>query len=162
MIITQDILNDGEENPIKEMLRESAAQIRDNILKKPILITPFLKVKSNVAVAEVRIQDNLVFRREATSNEKSPIPIPIPKSQGGQFEPGIDSYSKRPMNTDAEYKILSAIADTLEMNYDLQVEGYLYLYTELYPCESCQGVFRQFEKKFPNIKVQVFWRYPYP
>ncbi|MBD2385344.1 deaminase domain-containing protein [Cylindrospermum sp. FACHB-282] len=162
MIITQDILNNGEENPIKERLRESAAQIRENILNKPIRLKPFLQVKSNVAVAEVHIQGNVVFRREAISNNKSPIPIPTPKSQGGQFEPGIDFYSQRLMNTDAEYKVLSTIADALEMNYDLQVEGYLYLYTELYPCESCQDVFRQFEEKFPNMKVQVFWCYPYP
>lgn len=62
-----------------------------------------------------------VFRREATSNKKSPIPIPTPKSQGGQFESGIDFYSQRPINTDAEYKVLSAIAHALEMNYDLRL-----------------------------------------
>jgi filamentous hemagglutinin len=66
------------------------------------------------------------------------------------------------MDTDAEYKVLSEIADTLEMFYDLQVEGRLYLYTELQPCESCNSVLRQFEEKFPRIKIQVFWDYPYP
>jgi hypothetical protein len=66
------------------------------------------------------------------------------------------------MDTDAEYKVLSAIADTLEMFYDLQVEGKLYLYTELKPCESCSDVLRQFEEKFPKIEVEVFWDYSYP
>lgn len=66
------------------------------------------------------------------------------------------------MDTDAEYKVLSAIADTLEMFYDLQLEGNLYLYTELQPCESCNYVLRQFKEKFPNIRVEVFWDYPYP
>jgi len=64
---------------------------------------------------------------------------PKPKSEGGQFEPTIDSYSKRPMDTDAEYKVLSFIADTLEIFYDREVEGTLYLYTELQPCESCHN-----------------------
>jgi The BURPS668_1122 family of deaminases len=65
------------------------------------------------------------------------------------------------MDTDAEYKVLSAIADALQMHYDLQVEGELYLYTERQPCESCNNVLRQFEEKFPNIKITVFWDYPY-
>lgn len=66
------------------------------------------------------------------------------------------------MDTDAEYKVLSAIADTLEMFYDLKVEGNLYLYTELQPCESCVNILNQFQEKFPNITVEVFWDYPYP
>jgi len=66
------------------------------------------------------------------------------------------------MNTDAEYKVLSEIADTLEMFYDLEVEGQLYLYTELQPCESCNSILRQFQEKFPHIKIEVFWDNPYP
>jgi hypothetical protein len=117
-----------------------------------------------VAVAEVHLQFNVAFCVGGTSRggKKSPIPQPKPKSEGGQFEPTIDSYSKRPMDTDAEYKVLSFIADTLEVFYDREVEGTLYLYTELQPCESCHNILRQFQKKFTLIKLKVFWDYPYP
>ncbi len=162
MTNTQDNINDGEENLIKERLRESAAQIRAIFLpKKPILTQPFTGVKNNVAVAEVYIGD-VVFCAGTTSNKKTIIPIPKLKSEGGQFEPQFDPYAQRIMNTCSEYKVLSTIADTLQMYYDLEVEGCLYLYTDLNLCPSCEDVKRQFEKKFPNMKVEVFWDYPYP
>ena len=132
--------------------------IREQYLRKPI-------GKSNVAIAELYLNRNVAFCAGATSRggRKSPIPnIPKPKSAGGQFEPATDSRTQRLMDTDAEYKVLSEIADTLEMFYDLQVEGNLYLYTEFQPCESCNSVLRQFEEKFPHIKIEVFWDYPYP
>lgn len=99
----------------------------------------------------------------ATSRAKSPTPIPIPKSQGGQFEPTVDSYSGRLMDTDAEYKALSAIAETLEDFYNCEIQGKLYLYTERSPCESCLSVLEQFRDKFLNIEIAgVFWDEPYP
>ncbi len=136
-------------------LQARAADIRQKYLKKPI-------GKGNVAIADVHLSNNVAFCAGATSRAKSPIPIPPPKSQGGQFEPSLDSRTRRLMDTDAEYKILSAIAETLERSYDLEIEGSLYLYTELQPCESCNDVLRQFKDKFPNINVDVFWDYPYP
>jgi hypothetical protein len=138
-------------------LQASAALIREKYLGKPI-------GKSNVAIAELYLCGNVAFCAGATArgSRKSPIPVPIPKSAGGQFEPATDSRTQRLMDTDAEYKVLSEIANTLEMFYDLQVEGKLYLYTEFEPCESCNSVLRQFEEKFPNIKIKVFWDYPYP
>ncbi len=139
-------------------MQASAALIREQYLGKPI-------GKSNVAIAELYLTGNVAFCAGATSKggSKSPISkIPKTKSAGGQFEPAIDSRTQRLMDTDAEYKVLSEIADTLEMFYDLQVEGRLYLYTEFQPCESCNNVLRQFEEKFPYIKIEVFWDYPYP
>jgi len=141
-------------------LKASAALIRERYLGKPI-------GSSNVAIAELYLTGNIAFCAGATSRggRKSPIPkIPTPKSAGGQFEPSIDSRT-RPnglMDTDAEYKVLSEIADTLEMFYALRAEGKLYLYTEFQPCESCSSVLRQFKEKFPHIKIEVFWDYPYP
>ncbi|MBD1907144.1 hypothetical protein H6F66_07725 [Trichocoleus sp. FACHB-6] len=140
---------------IKERLRENAAQIRATYINKPF-------PKGNIAVAEVHIQGDVIFREGGTSRSKSPTPKPKPKSEGGQFEPTIDPYSKHLMDTDAEYKVLSAIADILEMFYDLQVRGDLYLYTERNPCTSCNDVLRQFKEKFPNIRLEVFWDHPYP
>ncbi|NJL10870.1 MAG: hypothetical protein HC908_13790 [Calothrix sp. SM1_7_51] len=142
----------------KEELQAGAALIRGRYIGKPV-------GKGNVALAEVRLQANLMFCTGATSRggRKSPIPQkPKSKSEGGQFDPAIDSRTQRLMDTDAEYKVLSEIADILEMFYHRQIEGKLYLYTEFQPCESCNSVLRQFEDKFPNIEITVFGTYPYP
>jgi hypothetical protein len=140
----------------QEDLQAGAVVIRSVYLKKP--------VGSNVAIAYVHLSKNVAFCVGATSRgaNKSPIPQPLPKSQGGQFEPSVDSRTGRLMNTDAEYKVLSSIAETLEMSYDREVEGNLCLYSELQPCESCKNILEQFKKKFPNINIDVFWDYPYP
>ncbi len=66
------------------------------------------------------------------------------------------------MDTDAEYKALSAIADTLD-SFDVSFrEGKLYLYTERKPCESCQEIIQQFKAKYPKISIEIYWDYPYP
>jgi len=159
MTNTQDDLNYDDENLIEERLKNSATYIRDNILKKPILKDRFPKLpQGNIAVAEVYI-GNVIFCTGTPSNKKTLIPIPLSKSQGGQFEPTLHPRTKRPTDMDAEYKILSAIADHLEMHYDLEVEGYLYLYTERSPCPSCEDVIEQFKQKFKNMNVKVFWDY---
>ncbi len=67
------------------------------------------------------------------------------------------------MDTDAEYKALSVIADTLDLFDGDQIRGKLYLYTERKPCESCNYVLQQFQDKYPNIEIaEIFWDYPYP
>lgn len=141
----------------KEDLQARAAYIRAEYLRRPI-------GTSNVAVADIYLSNDVVFCAGATSKggSKSPIPRPLPKSEGGQFEPSVDSRTCRLMDTDAEYKVLAAIAETLELFYDREVKGNLYLYSELQPCESCNNVLRQFNEKFPNINIDVFWDYPYP
>jgi hypothetical protein len=154
-------LKHGEEKSIKERLRESAIYLREVLLKKPIPLKPFPIFQNNVAIAEVHIGD-VYFCVGTTSNKTTLIPIPTPKSTGGQFQPQFDSFSKRLMDTCSEYKVLSKIANTLEIQYNLEVEGYLYLYTERSPCESCQDIIKQFKEKFTNIKIEIFSDYPYP
>jgi len=53
----------------------------------------------------------------------------ITRSQGGQSEPTIDPYSNRVMDTDAEYEVLSAIAEVIETHYNQNIAGQLFLYT---------------------------------
>lgn len=140
-------------------LKQDAALIRQRYLpRKPL-------GKGNVALAEIQIPGRTVFCAGATSRggRKSPIPDrPMPRSQGGQFEPTVDPSSGRVMDTDAEYKVLSEIAATLEMIYDRSIEGTLHLYSELQPCSSCEGVIAQFKEKFPKLNVVVFWDLPFP
>ncbi|MGB5771363.1 MAG: deaminase domain-containing protein [Crocosphaera sp.] len=142
-------------NRVKESLGNDVVLLRDIYLKKPF-------PKGNVSVIEVYLKNGVSFCIGATSRAKSPVSIPKPKSQGGQFEPIIDSFSQRIMDTDAEYKALSAIADTLDSFDTFLREGVLYLYTERKPCESCQEIIQQFQAKYPKISIEVFWDYPYP
>jgi|694.fasta_scaffold150495_1 hypothetical protein len=144
-------------SPKKEDLQANAALIRSKYLGKPIR-------KSNVAIAEIHLNENISFCVGATSKAgREPLaPKPPPKSQGGQFEPSTDSYSKWVMDTDAEYKVLSEIASTLEVYYPNNLNGKLYLYTELKPCQSCEGILNQFQEKFLNISIEIFWDHPYP
>lgn len=133
---------------IQEHLRSDAQLIREQYLKKRVR-------KGNVAVIEVHLINGISFGVGATSRTKSPIPKPKPKSEGGQFDPIIDEGYLR--DHDAEYKALSAIADTLKMFDNDQVEGKLYLYTERIPCRSCWGVIDQFKEKFPLIEIETFF-----
>jgi The BURPS668_1122 family of deaminases len=149
-------LNKEDLQTRKEDLRTRASLIRAVYLKK--------LTGSNVALADVYLFNDTSFWKGATSKGggKSPIPQPKPKSEGGYFEPSRDSWTGRLMDTDAEYKVLSAIAETLDVSYDGEIWGNLYLYTELQPCQSCNDIIRQFKKKFPNISVHIFWDIPYP
>lgn len=63
---------------------------------------------------------------------------------------------------DTESKILEDIAHQLGYNkftVDNTIKGNVYLITERAPCPSCLGVIEQFEKMFPNVKVQVTYKY---
>ncbi|WP_040957419.1 deaminase domain-containing protein [Planktothrix agardhii] len=133
---------------IEERLRSDAELIREQYLQKKAR-------KGNVAVIEVHLINGISFGVGATSRTKSPIPKPTSKSEGGQFDPII--YEGYLRDHDAEYKALSAVADTLEMFDNDQVEGKLYLYTERIPCRSCWGVIDQFKEKFPQIEIETFF-----
>lgn len=157
MTNTEDNFNYKDENLIEERLQASAAQIREKYLKKQY-------PSSNVAIAEIHLKGDIFFCVGATSKggRKSPIPKrPQPKSEGGQFQPTIGLHGCL-MDTDSEYKVLSEIAETLEKSYNIHVQGNIYLYTERQPCQSCEGVIKQFQDKFANLNLEVFWDYPYP
>ncbi|WP_395303181.1 deaminase domain-containing protein [Pectobacterium polonicum] len=56
-------------------------------------------------------------------------------------------------NSDSEYKILDNLADKLGKNTD--AKGAVTIFTERAACESCLGVVDQFQKKYPNIKIEI-------
>ncbi|WP_204103859.1 MULTISPECIES: deaminase domain-containing protein [Spirulina sp. CCY15215] len=140
----------------KQLMSSDALLLRELYLKKKF-------PRGNVAIIEVYLADETIFCAGATSQAKSPSPKPKPRSQGGQFEPIVDSHSQRMMDTDAEYKAFSAIAETLEQFGDRNIIGKLYLYTERKPCESCENVIEQFQQQYPKIEIAgIFWDHPYP
>jgi RHS repeat-associated protein len=120
--------------------------------------------KGNVAVARLELGDGTVFERGGTSRAR-PMDRPLPRSQGGQFEPQWAPESGRtrgePMDTDPEYKLYSWMADQLEQSGKTHPRGTLYLYTEMSQCTSCRAVQGQWEAKFPDIPVVVVYDMPY-
>lgn len=75
---------------------------------------------------------------------------------------------KIPREHDTEYKIIENISLKIEeakkqSNSQFKVEniGEINLYTELEPCFSCDTVFVMFNKKYPQIKITVYYRKKY-
>lgn len=56
-------------------------------------------------------------------------------------------------NIDSEYKILDNLADRLGKNYS--AKGSVTIFTEKPACESCLGVVKQFESRYPGVKIDV-------
>ena len=66
---------------------------------------------------------------------------------------GINSWNR---NVDTEFKIIEDISGKLGDN--VNAKGNITLYTDLYPCPSCQYVIEQFMKKYPNIIVDIIYK----
>ncbi|MFJ5566775.1 deaminase domain-containing protein, partial [Lysinibacillus xylanilyticus] len=56
-------------------------------------------------------------------------------------------------DVDTEYKILNDLAERIGTNYE--AKGKVKLFTEKVVCDSCDQVIQQFNKKYPNIEVEV-------
>lgn len=60
---------------------------------------------------------------------------------------------------DAECKILYSIAHYLDNVPDIMnLQGDLFLFTDLEPCASCVDVIEAFSREFPQIDLTVFFR----
>ncbi len=146
----------GRERASFIRLRAKAGEIRAAYIGKPVR-------KGNVAALEyVSLALNEPIPAQATSRAHSPSPLPPPRSKGGYFEPSIDPSTNRPMDTDAEYKVLSELARQLDATAPWQRVGVVYLFTERQPCASCADVIAQFEELFPLVRVVVEFDYPFP
>lgn len=150
----------GREGASFVRLRVKASEVRAAYIAKPISKG---KVKGNVAALEyVSFVLREPIRVQATSRAKSPSPLPLRRSEGGYFEPAIDSSTQRLMGTDAEYKALSELARKLDATAAWQKMGVVYLFTELQPCTSCASVLAQFEERFPLVSIVVKFDHPFP
>ncbi|OKP48694.1 filamentous hemagglutinin [Serratia marcescens] len=58
-----------------------------------------------------------------------------------------------PRRIDSEYKILDNLADKLGSNYS--AKGSVTIFTEKPACDSCLGVVKQFESRYPGVKIDV-------
>jgi hypothetical protein len=86
----------------------------------------------------------------------------IPREPSQQFnyictnkhrEIGVGHYR----NNDTEYKLLEYISTRISLH---QV-GHIYLFTYYEPCLSCDYVIIQFAKKYPLIKIDVYFEEEY-
>lgn len=95
----------------------------------------------------------------ATSRGKGPLPKKqLKQSDEGNFEPDYhvnSDGSKQIMDSDAEYKLFDYYADEIKKLPKEKQKGTLDLYTEMSMCDSCKGVKVQFERMFPEIKVNI-------
>jgi hypothetical protein len=148
----------GRERASFLRLRSKAQEVRNEYVAKPF-------PRNNVAALEyVSLVRQEPISVEATSHFKSPSPLPLPRSNGGYFEPSFDLHLPEPrlMDTDSEYKALSELARRLDETGTRQKIGVVYLFTERKPCASCQRVIAQFEERFPLVSVVVEFDHPYP
>lgn len=101
----------------------------------------------NIAIAEVSIAGRK-GKLVGISGLKSPegtCPTPN-KPVLGHIPKGFEER-----NDHSEFKILDQIAQSLDRSAD----GTVKLFTERYPCDSCEPALDQFRSLFPNIKLEI-------
>lgn len=152
----------AEYKTIAKALRAQVRQVRQKYIPtNQKSIVP----KGNVAVARLEIFSNLnqSYSFEATSKK---YPIDIPGKQDGPpllFEPIRDLLGECYNETHAEYKLFNAIAEKIqESNLSDDVNGCLYLYTEKDTCYGYYVTGDEFNRKFPNIRLIIFYERLYP
>jgi hypothetical protein len=138
-----------------EELRTKAQKVRTDYIGKPRI--------GNAAAAKLELETGGVYSQKATSK---PDPLDIPGKEDGPklfFEARIDRQNSFNNQHHAEYKIFNALAGDLERDdVSLEVEGILYLYTEREMCSGCNITCDEdFNMRFPNIKVIIFYERPY-
>jgi len=154
----------AEYQTIAEALRAEVQQVREKYIPtKHKRIIP----KGNVAIARLEIfsHPNQIYSFEATSKKS---PLNIPGENGGPpqwFHPRLDKALQGEYynDTHAEYKLFNAIAAKIqESNLPHNLEGILYLYTERDTCSGCYLTGDEFNQRFPNIRVIIFYDRLYP
>ena len=103
----------------------------------------------NVAVAESDI-NGVKQQLEAVSGKNSPEGTVQSPAEGSRLFTTKNSGAMT-RAYDTEVKILEYLAKNLPAN----AQGTINLYTERFPCTSCQSVIKQFEQMFPGVKVNI-------
>ena len=152
----------SEYQTIAEALRALVRQVRQKYIPSSQKRT---WPKGNVAVARLDIfsNPNQSYLFEATSKK---YPMDIPGKQDGPtllFDPMFDLLGECYNDTHAEYKVFNASAEKIqESNLPDDVNGCLYIYTEKDTCSGCCLTGDEFNRKFPNIRVIIFYDRLYP
>ncbi|GKW17461.1 hypothetical protein PEC301937_34100 [Pectobacterium carotovorum subsp. carotovorum] len=140
---------------VNEKTIQQAAGFRQQVLDERAPFSRDIRTSGNVAVAQIDIPDmpkSMAAHSKIDIGEKSFVG----KGSQSNFTHMIlpnKAGDKISRNSDSEYKILDNLADKLGKNTD--AKGTVTIFTERAACESCLGVVDQFQKKYPNIKIEV-------
>ncbi|MDY4316343.1 DUF637 domain-containing protein [Pectobacterium actinidiae] len=140
---------------VNEKTIQQAAGFRQQVLDARAPFSRDIRTSGNVAVAQIDIPDmpkSMAAHSKIDIGEKSFVG----KGSQSNFTHMIlpnKAGDKISRNSDSEYKILDNLADKLGKNTD--AKGTVTIFTERAACESCLGVVDQFQKKYPNIKIEV-------
>ncbi|WP_341201108.1 deaminase domain-containing protein [Planomicrobium okeanokoites] len=130
-----------------------------------------------IAIVKVNEQKSITFFAHSTIDEKNEntwaknqdtIEIAfLPPVEERKFEKYIfKTTPNRDINSgdiprihDTEYKLLENIASYLK--FESSVKGEIKVYTTLQPCFSCDSVFLEFNRCFPEVRIDVFYKKEY-
>lgn len=117
------------------------------------------KRSGNVGVAEINIPG---IQRTMIASSRIDLPSQSQKQNGfvgyvpetfpstSAISKTGDSYNR---SSDSEAKILNNIAAKLGNN--TKATGYVNLMTERAPCTSCSNIISNFQKRYPNIQLNI-------
>jgi hypothetical protein len=112
-----------------------------------------VKVGRNLAGADVRSPDfpDILISASGDAERKGFIPLVGSVDNPKIFEPTSTGNNGR--GADSEYKLLNYLANKFKDTPKIKLD--IILYTERFPCTSCQNVVDQFRAMFPNINLYV-------
>ena len=176
-------LNDG----IKEKFLDAASEIRkvdealdgkflENANKKRKLIPSRFRKDFNFAYANVEISglektEFFSHSKIQTLDKKNKIEEDVAKRlQDISLKPQVEEFKTLNVdgdgiidaegawnrNVDTEFKILEEI--NIRLNGNADAVGKITLYTDLYPCLSCQYVITQFKEKYPKVDISIIYK----
>jgi len=152
----------GGRFPTKLIDPEADKHIIDKVAEARGGLSNKYKERGNFAYAEVNVTgvDKTDFYAHSGIHNSAKG---IPGTEEFSFKPENPVYkaTEAPDNAgniylrdaDTEYKILNDVANRLGGNKD--VTGTIRLFTEKDTCGSCNKIIQQFQKDYPNIKVEV-------
>ena len=109
--------------------------------------TPGGEGTKNVAIAEAFIDGKSTLLTTVSGSDVKAGMVQLPDKT--QFRVVNSGFQTRAQDTEA--KLLEHLADRLPTG----ATGTIRLYTERAACTSCSGVIKQFEARFPGIKVII-------
>ena len=148
--------------PTKRIDSNADQHVIDKVANARGQLSNKYKEKGNFAYAEVNIAG--VNKKDFYAHSKI--------QDGKKNIPGTEEFSFKTDNpifkatkapdkggdyflrdVDTEYKILNDLAERIGTNYE--AKGTIKLFTEKDTCDSCNLIIQQFDKKYPNISIEV-------
>jgi filamentous hemagglutinin len=118
-----------------------------------------LRRSGNMAAADIHV-DGVPSELAAHSSINDPSPALQAEGVVGRSSGIFDTFNVPnrqgdmiPRAQDSETKILDSVA--LRLGGHTSATGTINIFTELAACDSCEGVVRQFETRYPGIAVNI-------